>query len=191
MKTITTGLAALALIFSTAAAADHKSKHRPYDHEDEYYEDTGSGYDYATVLRSVPVSERARVSHPREQCWDEEVPVQVQSQGSGSMTGTIVGGLIGAAIGNAVGHHSSNKKVGAVAGGLLGASIGHDVSRSGQTEERYENRQRCDTVDEVSYEERIVGYDVTYRYGGQTRTTRLPQDPGNSLRVRVDVTPVE
>ncbi|MBI2381102.1 MAG: glycine zipper 2TM domain-containing protein [Gammaproteobacteria bacterium] len=196
MTRLSMTLLALTMAWSFPAIAEHKASHNPRPHArdsgDRYYrDDAGPGYDYATVLRSIPVHDRVRVSTPRERCWAEEVPVEVERGGSDSMTGTIVGGIIGAAVGNAVGHHSTNKKVGAVAGGLLGASIGHDVSNRGNTEVRYEHEQRCETVDEVEYEERIVGYDVTYRYGGETRTTRLERDPGNSLRVRVDVTPAE
>lgn len=196
MKNLITGLIALAVGFSAPALAEHKPQHKPHPHsgyhdEERYRDDAGPGYDYATVLRSVPVTDRVRISTPRERCWDEEVAVETERRGSDSMTGTIVGGLIGAAIGNAVGHHSTNKKVGAVAGGLLGASIGRDASRDKNREVHYEQARRCETVDEVEYEERVVGYDVTYRYGGETRTARMDRDPGNSLRVRVDVTPAE
>lgn len=196
MKRMSMTLLALSMAWVLPASAEHKPFHRPHPHARdadvvEYRDDAGPGYDYATVLRSIPVHERVRISMPRERCWDEEVPVEVERGGSDSMTGTIVGGIIGAAVGNAVGHSNTNKKVGAVAGGLLGASIGRDVSRRGETEVRYEREQRCETVDEVEYEERVVGYDVTYRYGGETRTARMDHDPGNSLRVRVDVTPAE
>lgn len=184
----------LALICAAPAEADHKYKH--YGSDDRYqeaYDDApGAGYDYATVLRSIPVTDRVRISHPRQQCWTEDVPVPTESSsGSGSVTGTILGGIIGAAIGNAVGHHSTNKKVGVVAGGLLGASIGHDASQRRDVGTRYESQERCETVEDVGYEDQVVGYDVTYRYHGQTRTTRLDHDPGNSIRVRVDISPAE
>lgn len=194
MKIMTTAIiAAFALVHSGFALADHHGKHGRDAYEDEeYYRDAGSGYDYATVLRSVPVTERVRISRPTQQCWDESVPVETPSSGSSSMTGTIVGGIIGAAIGNAVGHSNTNKKVGAVAGGVLGASVGHDISsRNSGSTVHYETQQRCDNSEAVSYEDRVVAYDVTYRYRNQTRTTRMDHDPGNSMRVRVDVTPAE
>ena len=37
---------------------------------------------------------------------------------------------------------------------------------------------------------RPVGYDVDYVHKGVKYRTRLPQDPGNRLRVRVSVTPI-
>lgn len=193
---IATLLTLFGLLLAGPAAAEHKPSHKPHPHddyaEDDYRDDQGPGFDYATVLRSVPVSERVRSSRPRERCWEEEVAVENEPRSGGSMTGTLIGGIVGAAIGNAVGHNKSNKRVGAVAGGLLGASIGNDVTRGDRSSEQsYDTRERCETVDEVQYLDEIVGYDVTYRYRGQTRTTRLDHDPGNSLRVRVDVTPAE
>jgi uncharacterized protein YcfJ len=49
--------------------------------------------------------------------------------------------------------------------------------------------QRCRTVQEVR--DARVGYDVRYRYGGREFLTRLDRDPGPSLRVAVNVAPVE
>ena len=39
--------------------------------------------------------------------------------------------------------------------------------------------------------ERIEGYDVTYEYAGREYVTRMPYDPGERIRVRVDVTPAD
>ena len=41
------------------------------------------------------------------------------------------------------------------------------------------------------WESRIVGYRVAYEYHGRNYTTVLPYDPGNRLRVRVSVDPVQ
>ena len=35
----------------------------------------------------------------------------------------------------------------------------------------------------------VSAYDVTYEYGGRQYTTRTNYNPGNRLRVRVDVNP--
>ncbi len=39
------------------------------------------------------------------------------------------------------------------------------------------------------FEERVEGYRVTYVCNGITQTTQLPYDPGDRIRVRVDVHP--
>ena len=44
---------------------------------------------------------------------------------------------------------------------------------------------------EVHEEERLAGYSVTYVYAGETYTTRRRRDPGDSIRVRVSVRPVD
>lgn len=46
--------------------------------------------------------------------------------------------------------------------------------------------ERCRTDTEWHTTDRVVGYDVTYRYDGREYQTRLSHDPGNRLRVRVN-----
>lgn len=47
--------------------------------------------------------------------------------------------------------------------------------------------QRCGTVDTTRMQ--LQGYEVHYVYGGREYTTQLPYDPGQRLRVNVDVQP--
>ena len=50
--------------------------------------------------------------------------------------------------------------------------------------------QRCRTVsDNYQSEPEVVGYDVTYRYAGQTYRTTTPYHPGKTIRVAVSVRP--
>ena len=46
---------------------------------------------------------------------------------------------------------------------------------------------KCGTT--TAYEDRVEGYRVTYEYNGRRQTTQLPYDPGDRIRVRVDVRP--
>ena len=39
-------------------------------------------------------------------------------------------------------------------------------------------------------EERIIGYNIVYRYNGRTFETRTDFEPGSSLRVRVIISPI-
>jgi len=147
-------------------------------------------YDYATVIEVKPIIKTVRVSMPREECWDEEVVYREQHGDSG--VGTVVGGILGGAIGNAVGHHKRNKQVGAVVGAVLGATLGHAASANahGSTEDHYRTEERCEVKQEYHEEDRIIGYRVRYRYGDETYTTRTDIDPGDSLKVRIAVSPV-
>ena len=48
----------------------------------------------------------------------------------------------------------------------------------------------CDMVQVEREFRRAIAYDVDYVYKGAKYRSRLPEDPGNHLRVRVSVTPV-
>ncbi len=147
-------------------------------------------YDRADVVSVHPVYETVAFSTPVEQCHEERVAYR---SGRASATGPILGAIIGGAIGNAVGHKKRNKQVGTAVGALLGGSIGADVSRRNRYGERvsYRTEEVCDVVHETREEERLMGYDVSYVYGGTTYRTRMNRHPGDTLRVRVRVSPAE
>ena len=166
-------------------------------------------YDYATVLDVEPIIKTVRVMTPRQECWQEEVVYDTRYDDHrydnyrGGATSTIVGGVIGGAIGNALGHHKKNKQVGAVIGALLGATIGNAVAaekrRKSQQEDIYSAynqpvsygyEERCEIIQETHIEEEIVGYKVRYRYSNATYSTRMKVDPGDTIKVRLTITPV-
>lgn len=151
-------------------------------------------YEYAQVIESRPVYRQVSVSHPREQCWNERVRTTDRRGSGGSDTPALVSAVVGGAIGNAVGTNKSSRRVGAVVGAVLGHSIGRDIvsanSRSGHGHSRYHTVRHCETVDEYVHEERLVGYDVRYRYEGRDYSVRTDHDPGSRIRVRVHVEPV-
>lgn len=155
---------------------------------------TDRHYDYARVTHVKPVYESYSRKVPHEECWVETVRYDRDSRQHRSATGTILGGIIGAAVGNKLGHKKRNKQVGAVAGAILGASIGRDVSRrrqgGGQSVSEYRDVERCETRYSHETEERLVGYHVTYRYGGNDYRTTTDEHPGKRLKVAVSVEPV-
>lgn len=165
--------------------------------------------DRAEVVAAEPVYRTVSYSEPVEQCTLVEAPVRSEPRYR-SYTGPILGAIIGGAIGNAVGHSKTNKKVGTAVGAVLGGTIGRDIQRrSEQRREQgygygaqptdyrqaryesaqFETREVCETVYETREEVALDGYEVTYRYAGQTHTTHMDHDPGRYLRVRVRVTP--
>ena len=50
--------------------------------------------------------------------------------------------------------------------------------------------RRCRSVYESEVSERIRGYRVTYRYGGETFHDRVEHEPGADVRIHVKVTPL-
>lgn len=175
MKNIVKPLAMLLTMAAPFAAAD---SHR--------------NVDYAQVTDVVPIYQTVTRRVPQQECWTETV--RVERSRPSSATGTIVGGVIGGAIGNAVGHGRSNKKVGTVVGSILGMSVGHDISQRHNAQYNnasYEDFERCETTYTNETEERLDGYDVTYKYHGQTFHTRTQNHPGKRIKVAVQVRPLE
>ncbi|GBF30579.1 hypothetical protein MnTg04_00520 [bacterium MnTg04] len=176
------GMCALALVLPGLAAADDGNDRRT---------DRGR-YVYARVINVQPVIRYVTVKVPVQECWDERRYRSVYPDSGGS---TIVGAIIGGVIGNQFGKGHGRRATTAL-GALLGGSLARDAAiRRAEREGRYEPResyvvQRCATSYDYREEERIDGYDVTYRYKGDTYLTRMPNDPGKRLRLRVSITPV-
>ena len=148
-------------------------------------------YDRARVTDVEPIYELVSRSVPVEQCHEERIAAPRYRQASA--TGPLLGAIIGGAIGNAVGHKKRNKQVGTLVGAVLGGSIGADITRdhSRRHGRRYTVQEVCDTHYEVHQEEQLAGYRVSYVYGGSSYTTRMSRDPGETIRVRVRVSPAE
>lgn len=145
-------------------------------------------YDYAKVVDVDPIVHQVRVETPRRECWDEVREVRAGYGDSHGMGGMVLGGIIGGVVGNQIGHGRGND-VATVAGTLIGAAVGHDIAakRAVYYGPREEVIERCTVRYEQRYEERIEGYRVRYVYNGREYTTRLPYDPGDRIRVRVNV----
>jgi len=184
-----TGLAVGLATASAGAWADEDRGAYPYgDERDGRY--GASDYDYAQVVDVQPLRRRVRVSEPVRECWDE---VSYASDGpfsSRHVGSTLLGGLIGGVIGNQVGS-GRGQTAARIGGAIIGGAIGHNVSRDRQGGAYAGERvERCEVHYRDSWEERIDGYEVAYLYGGRRYMTRMPYDPGERVRIRVDVTPM-
>ena len=164
-----------------------------------YAKKGGKGHgrlDFAKVVAVEPITQSYSRKVPYQECWTEQVRYD-RPVGGGyrSNTPAILGGVIGALAGRDLGRHNhkDTRALKAIAGGLLGASIGRDLGSRSQpqrTVAEYRNEERCETRYDTQWEERITGYDVRYRYRGETYNTRMDYDPGEKIRVRVQVRPV-
>jgi uncharacterized protein YcfJ len=144
---------------------------------------------YAEVVSSRPIYREVEITTPREECWQE--PVTHRDKKHWGVTAqTVTGGVIGGVIGNQA-VHGSKRDAATVLGALVGASIGANraARQQGDAREYVTYERQCRTVEELRTEQRLEGYDVSYRYGGQLYHTHLPYDPGRRLRVQVSVTP--
>lgn len=154
-------------------------------HESESY----TSSTYADVVSSKPIYREVEISTPREECWKEKVAHR-DNPHWGVTAQTVTGGLIGGAIANKT-VNGSKRGAATALGALIGASIGANRAANQRDDAReyvtYE--ERCRTVQEHRTEQRLDGYDVSYRYGGQIYHTRMPYDPGRRMRVQVSVSP--
>ena len=73
---------------------------------------------------------------------------------------------------------------------VAGGAIGNRVSGGGTR--TYEGTEtRCQNNNTVSEARHVVGYNVEYRYRGDVYVSRLDYDPGDRLRIRISVSPVD
>ncbi len=146
-------------------------------------------YANAKVTDVQPIVRVVRVATPQEVCWDE--PVRRENRRHRSHVPAVLGGIIGGVVGNKFGSGRGQDAM-TVAGALLGASVGRDAEyrQRAYGDTRYVSARRCEIEETVHEEERVEGYRVTYRYRGQDYVTRMPNAPGDRIRVRVRVEPV-
>lgn len=102
-------------------------------------------------------------AYPHQECWVENVVVPALPQGR-SNTGAVIGGVAGGIIGNQVGG-GRGRNAATVAGAVLGAVTGERMDNPQQPAQYATQQvQRCRMVSDVK--QKLSGYNVTYRYGG-------------------------
>jgi uncharacterized protein YcfJ len=101
---------------------------------------TGALFAVALPL-TASAMEYQTVDRPRQECWNEQVPVRAGTQGYG---GAIVGGIAGGLLGNQVGN-GNGRTVATAVGAMTGAMVGDRMS-GGVSTVSYQTVQRCRTV---------------------------------------------
>ena len=134
---------------------------------------------YAEVLHVDAV--RTTVQIPREVCEDVPVTRQKPIQDQHRVAGTLAGAVIGGVLGNQIGS-GSGKKIATVAGAAAGGYAGNKVQENMQANNTYvTTERRCHTVTDAH--EKVVGYDVSYRYGDEEGKVRMDHEPGARIPV--------
>lgn len=131
----------------------------------------------ARVVSSIPVIQQVAV--PQQVCTNQEVVRPGSTSGAGAVMGAVAGGAVGNAVGGGTG-----KAVATVLGVLGGAVLGNSIEGPGASQ--VQNVQNCST--QTRYENRTMGYNVTYEYAGRQYMMQTPNDPGQFIPVQV--TPV-
>ena len=79
-----------------------------------------------------------------------------------------------------------------LAGAALGNAVAKDTQRRNYPKRYYMALEdRCGINTEWRESERIIGWDVSYEYQGVTYLTRMHDEPGERIQVRVNVEPVQ
>ncbi|KAF1049489.1 glycine zipper 2TM domain-containing protein [Xylophilus sp.] len=126
------------------------------------------------VLSSTPIVQQVAV--PQQVCGNETVAVQQPKSGVGALLGAVAGGVVGNAIG-----HGGGRAAATALGVVGGAALGDSAEAPNQP--YYQNVQRCGT--QTTYQNRTVGYNVTYEYAGRQYTTQMANDPGSYIPIQV------
>ena len=145
-------------------------------------------YEFAEVLRAEPIYQRVILRETEERCGEEVVYERVGGR-DGNTGGAVLGAIVGGAVGNQIGS-GSGRVIATVGGAAAGAAIGHR-SGGGSGEVVEEVRPGCQLVEVERESRELVGYEVEYRHKGEVFISRLNNDPGTRLQVRVAVTPIE
>lgn len=174
-KIIAVSLTGVLTLLSTTAFAAHGWR----DRDDGYF-------DRARVLKVEPITTTVHIAVPQQECYPQAVHRPVYTRRSDGAA--LVGGVVGSIIGHNIGHGRGGASV---AGAIIGAAVGRSMAQG--TDSYYDEVSyvdRCDVHTRYRTQQRLEGYDVTYRYKGQLYTTRMNYDPGKFIQVRVDVSPV-
>ncbi|MHC1480508.1 glycine zipper 2TM domain-containing protein [Frateuria aurantia] len=160
--------------------------------------DSGAHFAWADVLRVDPVYGAVQV--PAQTCYNQTVVEQKPGHsGIGTVLGAVVGGVLGSTIGHG-GGRSLATVAGAVGGGVAGNRLGAQSGGETQTttttcQQTMVNGQPVAVAPGQPAppvgQQQIIGYDVQYRYHGDVYVSRLSYDPGERLRIRVNVGPAD
>ncbi len=181
MKNIISTAIIISFVFAAGtASASPSKKWRSPNNPNTYF-------DRAKVTHVQPIYRTIRIATPREECYTQEVRTDVHDHGNKAAS-TVLGGVIGGVVGHKVGKH---RKGATIAGAIIGAAIGNNVGReAGTPHQQVSYQDVCETRTSYYEEQRIEGYNVSYRYKGENFTTRMNERPGKRIKVRVNVSPV-
>lgn len=135
---------------------------------------------FAEVVGVKEITET--IETPREECEDVKVRQQAAVKDPNRITGTVIGGVAGGVLGNQIGS-GTGRTLATVGGAAGGAYVGNQVQKSMQKSDVVTTTKRnCKTVYDRT--QKVVGYDVTYRFEGKEKVIRTTFMPGATLPVK-------
>ncbi|MEY4763022.1 MAG: hypothetical protein RLZZ200_2878 [Pseudomonadota bacterium] len=135
---------------------------------------------YAEVVDVKPLRETRTES--REECRDVPVTVRDTPRDGHRIAGTAIGAVVGGVLGHQVGG-GRGRDLATVAGAAAGGYAGNRVQKEYQDRRSHTEMHRdCRLVDVP--QSVVVGYEVTYRFKGETGTLRMDRRPGERILVK-------
>lgn len=145
---------------------------------------------WAKVTHVQPITQMIEQYIPQKHCWNEPIRYKQPKAHRQNNSGAIIGTIVGGAIGNNISRHGRS---GTIIGAVIGASVGHNLTKQNNPRPRpnsfHRNQRRCQMTERVSYQEKVIGYDVSYRYQGNEYQTQMDHHPGRKIRVKMSVQP--
>jgi len=201
-----TSILAIGMMLCATSSAVQADVAQTQAHSTPTARDDNARYGWADVLRVDPVYEESapatdEPAPPQQPCYEEQVPVRAPpspppeddsgKRTAGGVLGAIVGGILGHQVGKGDGRKIATvggAAAGAVVGSKLAADSGND--RQDAPVQKYTIVRHCPGGEQQGGR-KIAAYDVEYRYRGDVYTSRLNYDPGDRIRVKVNVTPAD
>jgi len=147
--------------------------------------DTGR-YVQAKVVDAKPVFEIVQVPERYQVCEERVVRRRVAEHRSPApaIFGAILGGVIGNQLARGHGHHN-DRSAATIAGAAIGSVVGSEIQYAKYPARYYTERAPvCRTQTDWRSEQRIVAWDVTWKYRGHIHHSRMAERPGKHIRVR-------
>lgn len=136
--------------------------------------------EFAQVVNVEPVTQAVTVK--QKVCKDVRASGKKAQKDQHRIAGTVIGGMVGGVIGHQFGH-GTGRTVATVAGAAGGAYAGNQVQKAARnTKAATANGRRCPMVERT--EQKIVAYDVRYRFDGKIGQVRMDHEPGERIPVR-------
>lgn len=154
-------------------------------------------YEYARVISAEPVIEIIRIPQDQRVCRNRPVSYRVAEHRSPgpAIFGAILGGVIGNQLSRGHGHghhHGDHRTAATLAGATIGGVVATEIQYSKYPARYYvKNEQVCEISTSWRDEERVVAWEVDWKYQGQVYRSRMSEHPGDRIRVRVTVDPVD
>lgn len=136
--------------------------------------------EYVPVYKSEKIYRIITKRVPYEECWEEEVPLSQESDGT---VGALIGGVAGGIIGHQIGK-GSGKTAATIGGAIVGTIVGKSLAER-QARPGYKIVKRCRTRYQES-KERIIEYKNYATFNGQ-EIIKYSSHPLKEIKIRVTI----